>query len=72
MQCGEGFAGAQERKSQREADSLIGAVGNALGMLTGNSEPLSRSDRPPPRQGTSRGGRGGSDDDGGDPPPMES
>jgi hypothetical protein len=69
--CGEAFAGAAERKQQREAEKLLGAVGSFVGNLVGanlgggnsSKEHCSHDSR-----GSDAHHRANSDDD---PPPMD-
>jgi hypothetical protein len=74
QKCGESFLGAQERKSQREADKLLGAVGSFVSNLVGGSSASSSaSDSSSSSSDSSsddyRSRRGNS---GNDPPPMDS
>ena len=68
--CGEAFAGAAERKQQREAEKLLGAVGNFVGNLVGGGGNYSSgSDCSSDSRNDDSYRRGNSDDD---PPPMDS
>jgi hypothetical protein len=72
--CGEAFAGAAERKQQRESEKLIsgvaGFVGNVLGIGGGSSSQSSSSsnDYSSSSSGSSGGGGGYGGNDGGAPP----
>ena len=79
QKCGQGFAGAAERKKQQETDHLIGTVTNFVGTLVGaasqgsssssTSQSYSSSDSNYSSGGSSGGGYGGGSDGGA--PPMD-
>lgn len=72
--CGEAFLGAQERKSQREAERLLGVVGSAIGSIAGSGAFDIFTGGGGSSGARSGGSSGGSSSDGGDDgaPPMES
>lgn len=68
--CGEQFAGAEQRMSDRKTEQLMGAVGNVMSALTGTVLPGLTGEKREPEVHRSEPRRS-RDDDGGDPPKME-